>query len=524
MYYRDITERKGAEELTKQNEIKYRNLFDNQPDYCFAISSEGKVIDVNNSALSILGYKKDELVGNTLQKIYAPESLPKYHELFQKWLNTGKLNNEEMIIAAKTGEKRKVLLTANAIRDSAGRIVDSISVQRDITEQKILEEQLQQSQKMEAIGTLTGGIAHDFNNLLTIIMGNTNIAMNDLDKTTQIYKDLKEVSLAAGRASSLTRQLLLYSRKEPMGFYPININNAINNLFKMLERLISEDIKIKYELEPDILSINADLSNVEQVIINICINARDAMPKGGVITIRTENIVLSESQGSQIENSRLGSYVRLSIADTGIGMDKNTIKRIFEPFYTTKGMGKGTGLGLSVVYGIIKVHNGWINVYSEPGHGSVFKVYLPTIKHEAEVLEDKEAETKLMDLKGKGEHILVVEDDEQVLAYMERILLNNNYNIQKAVNSEKAVEIFKVSGKDIALVITDMILSDGNGLDTIARLKLIKNSIGVIVCSGYLDDKTRFSEIREKGYEFIQKPFEATGMLRVIRRMLDGKK
>jgi PleD family two-component response regulator len=203
-------------------------------------------------------------------------------------------------------------------------------------------------------------------------------------------------------------------------------------------------------------------------------------------------------------------------------MDKETIKRIFEPFFTTKGLGKGTGLGLSVVYGIIKVHNGWINVYSEPAQGTVFKAYLPAIKLEAAVISEVKEESDR--LKGKGEHILIIEDDESVLEYIERILLKNNYCIHKAVSSQNAVEVFKENSKSIDLVITDMILTDENGLDIIDKLKLIKNNIGVIICSGYLDDKANFLEIQEKGYEFIQKPFETIGMLRMIRQMLDGKK
>jgi ActR/RegA family two-component response regulator len=374
---------------------------------------------------------------------------------------------------------------------------------------------------MDAIGTLTGGIAHDFNNLLTVILGNSNIAMNEIDKKSQTYKEIKEINIAATRAASLTRQLLLYSRKQPMGFYTLQINETINNLIKMLERLLGEDVKIKLELEPDILSVKADLSNIEQVITNICINARDAMPKGGIITIKTENIFLSEDESKTIEGSCPGDNVRLSIVDSGFGMDKETVKHIFEPFFTTKGLGKGTGLGLSVVYGIIKAHNGWINVYSEPGHGTIFKVSLPATKSETTVISEVKAEPK--QLNGKGEHVLIIEDDDAVLGYIERILSKNNYYIHKTISSKNAVEVFKENSKSIDLVITDMILTDENGLDTIDKLKQIKNNIGVIICSGYLDDKSNFLAIQEKGYKFIQKPFEITNMLKTIRQILDEK-
>ena len=521
---KDITDRKRAEKALVASEIRFRKLFDNMSNavavYEAVDGGEDFVFkDFNSFAEKVERVRREEVLGKRVTEVFPGVREFGFLEIFKKVWITGKpeylpatLYKDERSLAPSWRENHIFKLPSDEI----------VAIYEDITERKHLEEQLLQSQKMDAIGTLAGGIAHDFNNLLTVISGNSNIAMSEIDKTSQTYKDIKEINIAATRAALLTRQLLLYSRKQPMRLHALNINKIINDLVKMLKRLLGEDVEIKLELEPDILSVKADLSNLEQVITNLCINARDAMPKGGTITIKTENMVISEDESKAIDNSCPGRYVLLSITDTGSGMDKETIKRIFEPFFTTKGLGKGTGLGLSVVYGIIKAHNGWINVYSEPTHGAIFKAYLPAIKSEAAVIS--EVKEELDRLKGKGEHILIIEDDESVLEYIERILLKNNYCIHKAVSSQNAVKVFKENSKRIDLVITDMILTDENGLDIIDKLKLIKNNIGVIICSGYLDDKANFLEIQKKGYEFIQKPFEAIGMLRTIRQILDGKK
>ena len=522
--FEDITDRKRAEKALVASEIRFRELFDNMSNavavYEAVDGGEDFVFkDFNSCAEKVERVRREDVLGKRVTEVFPGVREFGYLEIFKKVWITGKMEylpatlyKDERSLTPSWRENHIYKLPSNEI----------VAIYEDITERKHLEEQLLQSQKMDAIGTLTGGIAHDFNNLLTVILGNSNIAMSEIDKKSQTYKDIKEINIAATRAALLTRQLLLYSRKQPMRLYALDMNKTINDLVKMLKRLLGEDVKIKLQLEADILSVKADISNLEQVITNLCINARDAMPKGGIITIKTENVVISEDESKIIDNSRPGYYVRLSIADTGFGMDKETIKRIYEPFFTTKGLGKGTGLGLSVVYGIIKAHNGWISVYSEPEHGTIFKVYLPAVKSEAAVISEIKEESGR--LKGKGEHILIIEDDEAVLEYIERILLKNNYCIHKAVSAQNAVEVFKENSKSIDLVISDMVLTDETGLDTIDKLKLIKNDIGVIICSGYLDDKANFLEIQEKGYEFIRKPFETIDMLRTIRQMLDGKK
>jgi PAS domain S-box-containing protein len=385
-------------------------------------------------------------------------------------------------------------------------------------EKEKMQSQLVQSQKIEAIGVLAGGVAHDFNNILTSIKGNTELAMMNTNKSNPLYKDLKEIKVSASRAASLTRQLLLFSRKQPMGFKPIRPNDLINELVKMLNRLIGENIKIKLEFESALWIANADWGSIEQVITNLVVNAGDAMPEGGAITIKTENVTLDEEYSRNNPETRPGKFIRLSVADTGSGMDKETLTHIFEPFFTTKGLGKGTGLGLSVIYGIIKQHNGWINVYSESGHGSVFKIYLPA----GSVVEKKKAEKKVPaeKLKGSGERILLVEDEDSVARYTERVLKKNGYVVFVAHNFEETLEVFEKQKGNFDLIISDMVLPDKTGLEIVDELISRKPKLNIIFTSGYLDDKSQWPVIQERGYKFLQKPFEINDILRAVKETL----
>ncbi len=414
----------------------------------------------------------------------------------------------------------------NLLRELAGELAFGIAAARTRDEQQRWEEereklqaQLLQAQKMEAIGTLAGGVAHDFNNLLTAIQGYTEIAMLNVDQAEPMHKNLEQIHYAAERATSLTRQLLLFSRRQPMELVAINMNKTVEGLLKMLHRLIGEDITVKMDLQGDAWTVQADAGTIEQVFMNLAVNARDAMPEGGILTIKTQNVDLDDEYCKLIPEARPGKFVCLVVADTGIGMDDVVLQRIFEPFFTTKEFGKGTGLGLSVVYGIIKQHDGWINVYSEKGQGSAFKVYLPASS--VDVKKDEvEEKVCLQDIQGKGERILLVEDEDAVREFASKVLKDNGYKVFEAADAREALALFEEENGQFDLIFSDMVLPDKSGLQLVDQLLAQKSELIIMLSSGYSDDKSQWPAIREKGYRFLQKPYSIPDLLRCFREVL----
>jgi len=405
---------------------------------------------------------------------------------------------------------------------ASGQLNGVIEYVRDITGRRQAEEekekmrtQLFQAQKMEAIGILAGGIAHDFNNLLTTIQGYTELAMMGLNEDDPLHHDLKQIHLAAMRAADLTRQLLLFSRRQPMEFAPLNIKRMVDDLQKMLERLIGEDIIINTEMEPDLWTVRADKGNIEQVIMNLVVNARDIMPEGGTINIKAENVILNKEDCKVIPESRPGRFVCLSVEDTGMGMDKETIRHIFEPFFTTKEVGRGTGLGLSVVYGIVKQHEGWINVESVLGKGSKFKIYLPA--YSAKLEDEAEKKILLAELQGSGERILLVEDEKSVRRFAARVLRKNGYVVFEAENAKEALDIFEREEGKFHLIFCDVVLPDQSGLKLIEQFLSRKEELRVLMNSGYTNQKSQWPIIREKGFQFLPKPYSLVDLLQAVR-------
>ena len=376
---------------------------------------------------------------------------------------------------------------------------------------------------MESVGTLAGGIAHDFNNLLTAIKGYADLSKASIDKGNPLYNDLNEITKAADRAADLTKQMLLFSRKQPMTPINLSLNRIVENSSKMLKRLIGEDIKIETDLKSDLWNTNADESKMEQVIMNLAVNARDAMPRGGILTVKTENVTLNEDYSTGIYEARPGRFVKLSIQDNGIGMNKEVVQRIFEPFFTTKGVGKGTGLGMSVVYGIVKQHNGWINVYSEPDKGTILKIYLPVSSDSDKKEPAAKEKDEIKDIRGHGERILIVEDNEGIIQYTSRVLSKNGYVVFLARNVKEALEIFEKEKGNINLIVSDVVLPDKTGTELVAQLISYNRKLKVIFSSGYLDDKSQWEMIHNKGYKFLQKPFELNELLVAVKEVLDKK-
>jgi two-component system cell cycle sensor histidine kinase/response regulator CckA len=398
---------------------------------------------------------------------------------------------------------------------------------RDITERKQaeeLQEKLQQSSKMESIGRLAGGVAHDFNNLLTIIQGSASLGMNGLSKNDPLYDRLKMILETSDRAADLTHQLLAFSRKQFIEMKVINLNNLIDNLYKMLGRLIGEDVDLQIMLSKDIDNINGDTGQIEQVIVNLSANARDAMPKGGKLTIETANVELDEAYCRFHVNTQPGKYVMLVISDNGDGMDDATKENIFEPFYTTKGLGRGTGLGLAIVYGIVKQHNGSIEFYSELGHGTTFKIYLPIVEGEVSKLIQpiQPEESKKIDILTGNETILVVEDEDILREMAVEFLSSIGYNVLSAENGGMALMIAEQHKGMIQLMLTDIVMPNMNGRQLAERLQREHPDMKVLYTSGYTENVIAHHGILDSGLNFIGKPYKLQSLAEKLRDLLDS--
>ena len=431
----------------------------------------------------------------------------------------GLLRNDEIGLVQKHANAIVVLLQ-ETIQTLENRLFD---LKESEQERERMQVQFYQAQKMEALGVLTGGVAHDFNNLLTAIQGCADMALFHAQETDPLYADLKEIQVAARRASDLTHQLLLFSRKQTMKYVPLDLNKVIDGLYKMLHRLIGEDIGISTPTELDLWTVHADRSCMEQVIINLAVNAKDSMKHGGMLTVRTENVDLDERSCQSIPESHPGRFVRLIVADTGSGIEPHVLEHIFEPFFSTKEPGKGTGLGLSVVYGIVQQHGGFIHVSSQQGRGSVFEIYLPAVVENADTAPD-ELSPNLDAFRGNGEKILIVEDEKGVRDFLRSILERSGYVVQTASTVAEALDLFEKHKQDFQLVFADVVLPDRNGVDLADELLERKPDLGVLMGSGYTDDKSQRNRILEKKYRFLHKPYRLYPLLKIIRDVLIMRK
>jgi len=418
---------------------------------------------------------------------------------------------------ARFGEEEVALLEDLAEDLAYGITALRTRIERTRSEEEKarIQSQLLHSQKLEAVGVLAGGVAHDFNNLLTAIQVSTDLAMMQIEESEPVYLELKEIQRVAAHAGSLAKQLLLFSRKHPMEFRSLNLNQSIETLNKMLLRIIGEEIAVETRLENDLWTVWADRGTIEQVLMNLVVNAKDAMPNGGRLTVSTENVRIGKSDPDQDPGRKAGKYVRLTIADTGIGMDEETQAHIFEPFYSTKGPRKGSGLGLSVVYGIVQEHDGWVEVESRLGNGARFDIYLPAVFVKSEDMSPESVDYGR--LRGNGERVLVIEDEVRVREYTARGLKQNNYQVYSVSTAKEAIALFDLEKGNFDLVFSDVVLPDQSGLELAEILLSRKPGLRIILSSGYADPKSRLHVVKERGMRFLQKPYALPELLRVLK-------
>ncbi len=479
----------------------------------------GKILFVNEAFLDTFGYKREEILGTSIENLYSPVS--GYD--FQLHILPGTLKggwNGELKVKRNDGKEIMIFLATSPVKDEEGQPVVIVGVMSDITLRKQLEEQLRHSQKMEAIGQLAGGIAHDFNNLLTVIEGYIDLLQNKIKHQDSTFNYLAQIKKATDRAVSLTRQLLAFSRRQILQPKILDINQSIKDLTVMLQRLIGEHIELVTMLDADIWQIKADPNQIEQVIMNLVVNARDAMPDGGTLIIETRQVQLDSSYKRLHPDVEPGAYVQLSITDTGVGMSDEVRRRIFEPFFTTKEKGKGTGLGLATVYGIVKQSNGHIFVYSEVDRGTTFKIYFPAVKGQKSFSHRECGETKS---RGSGQRILVVEDEYLVRELICDTLQTLGYKIFEASNGDQALKIYNKHKDEIDLVLTDLIMPVMNGKKLIEIITRDNPELQVLFMSGYDDSAISKHGMLESGINYIQKPFSPRILANKLQEIFENQ-
>ncbi len=512
----DITARKKMEENLRESETKLRAILDASRDAIGVSQNEVRTF-INPAYVSLFGYESaDELIGKPVMDLIAPESRGLAMEMAKKraagepvppfYEVTGLKKDGTTFLAETT-------ISSYVLDGEQFRLV----TMRDITEKKRLEEQLRQAQKMEAIGTLAGGVAHDFNNILTVIMGLGNLMQMSLGKDDINRPYVDQIVTSSERAADLTQGLLAFSRKQRITLEPHTVNGVVTSTAKLLTRLLPEDIGLSINLAGTETSSLLDVTQIGQVLMNLATNARDAMPQGGSLTITTEEARIDENFIRTHGFGKMGDYVRLSVSDTGMGMDEPTMERIFEPFFTTKAVGKGTGLGLASVYGIVKQHKGYITVSSAPFKGTTFDIYLPV----TETLSQQESPAKPREVTGGTETVLIVEDDQDVRNLLTKVLESQGYTTIEAIDGDDAIRLYNERKGKVDLTILDVVMPGRNGAEVLDELTRINPSIKAIFVSGYTGDVVIDKGIRSDNVDLLQKPISVPALLAKVREVLD---
>lgn len=514
-----------AEDKAARSEETFRSAFRNALAGMLLTDPSGTILEINDSFCRIIKYSEAELRGMNWRDITHPDdisaSLAAGDAIREGETNAGQMTSR---LVRQDGNVATVEIAFSAVRDESGEILYFVSQVQDITERlnseqerQHLESQLQVSQKMDAVGRLAGGIAHDFNNLLAVILNFTTFVQEALPPEDPTSQDIDEIRKAAKKGAGLVRQLLTFSRREIARPSVIALNEVVEDMENLLARAIGEDIEFQCALEPDIPPVLMDAGQLEQVVMNLAVNARDAMPRGGKLIIRTSQVVADESVLERHRGMPAGTYVCMTISDTGKGMDSETESHIFEPFFTTKPRGEGSGLGLATVYGIVKASGGQIGVYSEPDVGTTFRIYLPAVEHMTPI---PQADTEQPPRAGAGETILVVEDDDAVRKLIMRLLTQNGYKVIPASSADEALKVVDLHGLGINLVLTDVIMPRMSGKELVDRLREDRPEVKAIFMSGYTDQIIAQQGLLAVGIDFLEKPFEKDELLRKIAETL----
>jgi len=512
-------QRREAEAALRASEERFRALVENSSDALLLLDAEGRITYTTLSSQRHLGWKPDQIVGRSVFDFLHPDDREAIAGRLAEILkNPGApLTAEIRVQHADDTFRTMEGVAVNRLNDPSVKAI--VINARDITDRRRLEEHLRQVQKMEAIGALAGGVAHDFNNLLTAILGYCNLMLDDVPKEDPLRQDLEEIRSAGERAAALTRQLLAFSRRQMLQPQIVDINTLVQQLEKLLRRLLTEDIVLVAALAPDLQTVRVDPASIEQVLVNLAVNARDAMPDGGQLTIETSNVELDQAYADTHVTVVPGRYVMLAVGDTGQGIDAATRARIFEPFFTTKEQGKGSGLGLATVYGIVKQSGGYIWVYSEVGHGTVFKVYFPLAESPALHARGLESDT---DSNRQGwETVLLVEDEDAVRALAREVLRRHGYIVLEARHGIDALRIAERHIDDIHLLISDVVMPHMSGRELAERLCSVRPTMKVLFMSGYTDHAV-MNRALTPGSAFLQKPFTPETFARKVRDVLDA--
>jgi two-component system NtrC family sensor kinase len=515
LYGRDITERMRSIEAR----TRLGTAVEQSAEGIVITDTEGRIEYVNPSFERITGYLQEEVVGQNMRILKSGKQDEMFYKNMWETISRGEVWRGQIFNKKKDGTLYEEDSVISPVRNASGKIIHFVAGKRDITRDVMLQKQLQTAQKMESVGTLAGGIAHDFNNVLTVIIGFGEMLKLRIANDPKAISDLDEVLRSAERASVLTRQLLTFARRQIIEVGNLDMNHVITNLEKFLRKVTREDIEIRTCLAEGLPTIRADQGQIEQVLMNLCLNARDAMPIGGQLVVETSEALLDDEYVKKYPYMKPGRYAVLSVSDTGVGMDEATRERIFEPFFTTKGPDKGTGLGLAVVYGIVKQHNGYIHVNSEQGKGTTFRVYLPAVDASADARVSASQEI----VRGGSETILLAEDDESIRNLTEKTLSIYGYRVLVASNGEEAVDIFRRHGKEIAMAVLDVVMPKMGGKQAYDEMITAIPGLKVLFLSGYSANAIHDSFVLHPGIPFLQKPFGPGTLARKVREVLGGK-